>query len=539
MLYTEVNVPVEFSLRSYKRYKDIFNEVEVDVIFTSSKGEKFKVPAFWKGENEFGVRVSFPEDGIYEWESISNNEKERGLHGQKGKIKVEKYKGKNPLFVHGRLKISENKRYLCHKDGKPFFWLGDTWWMGLCKRLKWPEEFKELTDDRIKKGFTLIQIVAGLYPDMSYPDRRGENEAGYPWDKNFKRINPYYFDMADLRLFHLINSGLISCIVGCWGYYLKWMGIEKMKKHWRYLIARYSAYPVIWCASGEYDMPFYLSETSEEDKNLQRNGWKEVIKYIKKIDPYKNPVTVHPGSFTREVEGYSEILDFDVLQTGHSDDSIKNTVYRVKQSYEAEPVMPVVIGEVAYEGIGGQCREQIQRLSFWASFLNGACGFTYGANGIWQVNRKEEIYGPSPHGMNWGNTPWDEAMSLPGSKQLGLSKKLLEKYRWWEFQPRPDWIEVDVSSENREKNYYPYIAGIPEEVRIVYIPFFYNNFKIKKIEKNVKYKTFLFNPVNGEKIDSGVVNPDREGNWELPSLVKNSWAKLPIYQDWILVLERI
>ena len=24
-----------------------------------------------------------------------------------------------------------------------------------------------------------------------------------------------------------------------------------LKKHWRYLIARYGAYPVIWCAAGE------------------------------------------------------------------------------------------------------------------------------------------------------------------------------------------------------------------------------------------------------------------------------------------------
>jgi hypothetical protein len=54
----------------------------------------------------------------------------------------------------------------------------------------------------------------------------------------------------------------------------------------------------------------------------------------------------------------------------------------------------------------------------------------------------------------------------------------------------------------------------------------------------VKYRAFLFNPVNGEKIDKGLVNPDKDGNWELPPLVKNSWARIPIYQDWVLVLER-
>ena len=122
---------------------------------------------------------------------------------------------------------------------------------------------------------------------------------------------------------------------------------------------------------------------------------------------------------------------------------------------------------------------------------------------------------------------------------MELQKKLLEKYEWWNFQIRPDWIETNITPENKERNYYPYVAGIPEKVRIIYLPFYYNNFKIKKIEKNMKYRAFLFNPVNGEKIDKGLVNPDEEGNWELPPLVKNSWAKLPIYQDWVLVLESI
>jgi len=38
--------------------------------------------------------------------------------------------------------------------------------MGLCKRLKWPEGFETLLADRVRKGFSVIQIIAGLYPDM-------------------------------------------------------------------------------------------------------------------------------------------------------------------------------------------------------------------------------------------------------------------------------------------------------------------------------------------------------------------------------------
>ncbi|MGB9683284.1 MAG: hypothetical protein ACPL1I_09955, partial [bacterium] len=133
--------------------------------------------------------------------------------------------------------------------------------------------------------------------------------------------------------------------------------------------------------------------------------------------------------------------------------------------------------------------------------------------------------------------PWEEAYKFPGSKQLGIAKRLLEKYQWWRFEPHPEWIEVEVSEENRKNNYHPYCAGIPREVRIIYLPFFYNNFKIKDIEEGVSYRAYLFNPANGNEIDIGNVIPNEDGRWQLPELVKGSGFRLPIYQDWILVLE--
>src|SRR5438128_4943039 len=36
------------------------------------------------------------------------------------------------------------------------------------------------------------------------------------------------------------------------------------------------------------------------------------------------------------------------------------------------------------------------RFMFWACVLSGAAGHSYGANGIWQVNRPGQPYGPSP-----------------------------------------------------------------------------------------------------------------------------------------------
>jgi len=420
-------------------------------------------------------------------------------------------------------------RYFEHFDGTPFFWLGDTWWMGLCKRLRYPDDFQTLTTDRVAKGFTVIQIVAGLYPDMPPFDERGANEAGFPWEREYARINPAYFDCADRRIAHLVQSGLVPCIVGCWGYFLPWMGIERMKQHWRNLIARWGAYPVIWCLAGEGTMPYYLSTTREEDSNFQKRGWTELALYVRTTDPYRRPLTIHPNNTARLTVEDPDVLDFEMLQTGHGDrNSIPNTVRLVTEGYNATPRMPVVNGEVCYEGIGEACRQEVQRLMFWCCLLSGAAGFTYGANGIWQVNTRQQPFGASPHGMSWGNTPWEEAYQLPGSRQLGIAKRLLERYQWWRFEPHADWVIPHAGEGNWIA---PYAAGIPGEVRVIFLPWYNPNFTVTKLETDRNWRAFLFNPVDGSEVDYGPVQPDAEGNW------KNPYPRLPIYQDWVLVVE--
>lgn len=500
------------------------------MIFIDPEGEEHRVPAFWAGEGTWRVRYASPRVGVHRWRSVCSDASNPDLHGREGRMEVVPYEGDNPLFQHGPLRVSKNRRYLEHLDGTPFFWLGDTWWMGLCRRLSWPGDFQTLTADRVDKGFTVIQIVAGLYPDMEAFDQRGANEAGFPWEEGFARINPSYFDMADLRIDHLVRSGLVPCIVGCWGYYLVWMGVEKMKRHWRYLVARYGAYPVVWCLAGEGCMPYYLSKQRERDRELQRKGWTELADYLRSIDPYHHPITIHPTDTARNQVEDPSLLDIDMLQTGHGSwRSIPNTIRRVRSSYSSDPVMPVINGEVCYEGIGESCRQEIQRFMFWSNILSGTCGHTYGANGIWQVNTKEAPYGPSPHGMSWGDTPWQEAYQLPGSGQLGLAKKLLQKYEWWRFEPHPEWVEPRADEGN---GYYaPFAGGIPGEVRMIFLPSGIWGITVKGIEPDIPYRARLFNPVNGSERDIGEVKPDGQGNWKLPL------SRPPFYQDWILILE--
>jgi len=194
------NVASEWGYQSGKAYSDPFNEVELDVLFTNPSGEEFKVPAYWAGEQEWRVRFAGVTPGRYKYKTICSDKKNSDLHGREDFLEITAYEGGNALFQHGPLKISKDKRHFEHTDGTPFFWLADTWWMGFSRRLGWPGDFQMLTADRKAKGFSVIQIVAGLYPDMPAFDERGANEAGFPWEKDYSRINPAYFDMADLRV---------------------------------------------------------------------------------------------------------------------------------------------------------------------------------------------------------------------------------------------------------------------------------------------------------------------------------------------------
>ena len=516
---------VEWSYNSGKAYADPFNDVELDVVFTDPQGHEQTVPAFWAGEQTWRIRYSPLAAGRYTYRTVASDQGD--LHGRRGVLEVSAYEGSNPLRKHGPMRVAADQRHFEHADGTPFFWLGDTWWMGLCSRMRWPEDFEQLAADRVKKGFTVIQIIAGLYPDMPPFDPRGANEAGYPWEEEYARINPAYFDAADLRIRYLVESGLTPCIVACWGYFLPIMGIPKIKKHWRYLVARWGAYPVVWCLAGEGTMPFYLSKTKKEDAAAQKAGWTEVARYVRSIDPYHHAVTIHPTDNARNQVEDPSVLDFDMLQTGHSDrKSIPNTENQITGSLLGDPRMPVLDGEVCYEGIMEASRQEIQRFMFWTCILNGAGGHTYGANGIWQVNTREQPYGPSPHGRSWGDVPWDVAAELPGSGHIGLGKGLLMRYAWWRFEPHPEWVDPHWSKEDYQK---PYAAGIPGEVRVIFIPPAWNPPSVESLEAGVAYRAFYFDPKSGKEHELGGAIPDSTGAWPAPIT--------PTFADWVLVLE--
>ncbi|MCM8758369.1 MAG: DUF4038 domain-containing protein [Candidatus Omnitrophica bacterium] len=506
-------------------------DIEFFAIFTSPSGKIVKVPGFWNGGREWKIRYTSNQTGIHLFETDSQPYV-KGLAGRTGQCRFERKKNEqNPLYRHGFPVVKDRK--ILYSDGKEFFWLGDTWWMGLCKRLD-RKGFKILAKDRREKGFTVIQIVAGLYPDMDWYDPRGKNEAGFPYSRDFKRLNPAYFKCADWKIKYLCDVGIVPCIVGAWGYYIKWSGIEKMKRHWRNIIARWSAYPVIWCIAGETIMPYYLSETRQADIEFQKKAWTEIAKYVKEIDPFGHPITTHPTNLGHEQLENPELLDINMLQTGHgSHTSFDNTWSSIKKAKDHCPSKPVVIGEVNYEGIGEACREEIQRICFWGSMLSGVSGYTYGANGIWQVNTEKKPYGPSPHGRSWGDTPWQVAYKLPGSHHVAVGKRILEKIGLYNLVPCSQKLELEgekscvFAAETGDGTIIIIYAGPPAF-----------NSGIKKIAgllPDHRYSLCFVDPKDGKTRKRFEIKTGSDGEWVFQT---HYWRTVPVWQDWVLIIRR-
>ncbi len=247
-------------------------------------------------------------------------------------------------------------------------------------------------------------------------------------------------------------------------------------------------------------------------------------------------------------EKYS-LIDINMLQTGHSDvNSFENTFKTLHQAIKIRPRKPVFNGEVCYEGIFGSSWANTQRFLFWTHMLSGTAGHTYGTTGVeaFVVEKIKDLYPKRTDSysiLEWGDYTWREGYKFLGSLHLGIAKKFLEQFEWYKFEPHPEWVEPHSDKKNWRG---PYAAGIPKEVRVIYIPpiylndpadlFNFRSLNITNLEKDIKYRAYFFNHRNGNKLPDMEVIRESDGVWEI------SGGKVvghPNTEDWVLVMENI
>lgn len=363
--------------------------------------------------------------------------------------------------MYHNIKLSLNKKYLEYDDGRPFFWLADTWWYGVTSRMSF-EIFKKLAKTRKKQGFSVIQIVVGIPPETEPFSNNALNDGGYPFTKNW-RVNANYFREVDEKIKYLVESGLIPCLVGNWGNHIDVTGVDNMKKFWAEVVKHYASYPVIFCLTGEVDKFSGINNIfSGYFLRRRLKKWDEVAKHIKKIDPHHHLLTVHVQSqqSARQLFHDPSWLDINSIQSGHSKDRAAFMIETIL--HESKKSRPVINLEPWYEGILNNFGAQEQRYAFWTCILSGAKGHTYGAHGVWQMATKDDNF------MNhWGHSNWEEAIKYQGAEQLGRAKKFLEKFAWWRLSPCFELVSPPWTKLNPDR---PLAAYVENEYIFVYFP---------------------------------------------------------------------
>ena len=175
--------------------------------------------------------------------------------------------------------------------------------------------------------------------------------------------------------------------------------------------------------------------------------------------------------------------------------------------------MPVINGEASYEMLMDSIPASKTRAMFWLCMMNGAAGHTYGANGIWQMNRKEMPHGasPTPGSTGYGSIAWDEAVHLDGGRQIAAGKRWLEKLAWWTLHPHFSWV-VWGGSDCSE--IAPCAIGITNGPRVFYM-LHDRPVILRQLNLGLTYAVTHFNPVETTESDGGTFTADRNGETRL------------------------
>lgn len=466
------NTVCELEFASRRDCQDPWAEIELDFEFTDPDGARRVVPAYWSGGRTWRVRYSSPTEGSHNYRAIVRGPAGTGLDEFVGEVDVIGYDGTNPLYLHGPVTVADDGRHLAHADGTPFLWLGDTWWAGMTARFRWETTFKTLADDRAAKGFSVVQVVAGLVPEFEPFSPSMASEGGQPWlDGGVGGINPAFYAVPDLKIEYLVSKGIVPCIVGGWAYYAGLLGRERVLQHWRYLVARYAAYPVVWCIAGEVDLPAQHGGSAADYSGHPAGQvaiWEEASELVRQIDPYKRVRTVHPcPMFTyssSEAMSSRDSFELDMLQTGHTGrNCVPATMEHLKASL-AYADKPVLNGECSYEGIFDSCWQDLQRFLFWSHMLSGTAGHTYGTMAIGVLNSRDDPHMPlSRVSMHY----WEDAIDWLGAVHVGVGKRILESLSWWTLRPAQEAVSPKAGPDDW---FLPFAATTSDATMVVYLP---------------------------------------------------------------------
>ena len=336
-------------------------------------------------------------------------------------------------WEYGKLRVSDNRKYLCNGD-RPFFWLGDTAWLMFAKLTE--EEAAVYLRNRKEKGYTVIQST--LIHEWPQKNRDGAN-ALYKEDYATPDLEGGYWDRVEHMVSMAEELGIYMALLPTWGGNVESgrLHMGNVDAYLDFLLERFGSRPnIIWLAGGDVKGEAAPEVFCHIGKRLKEESDGHLVGF-------------HPFGRTSSSQWFQEEdwLDFNMFQSGHRrydqvvlgawDDNGKNPNqygednWRYMQADLAKtPLKPTIDGEPSYEQIVHGLHDNTQpywqswdtrRYAYWSVFA-GAFGHTFGDNAIMQFFRKD-LEKEGAFGV-WQD--WREALHNIGGMQMGHLKHLME-----------------------------------------------------------------------------------------------------------------
>lgn len=494
-------------------YTDLTGEVTI----TPPEGRARSALLFWDGRDQWKLRVSPDLPGTWKW---SVKSRDAGLDGKSGSFQCVAAQRKGSIRP-----MAGHPLHFERQDGTPFWFLGDTAWAlftdSPAEKLDRAAALAYL-DARAGQGFNVVH-------SMLLSEAGWGNQGGQPFDDlAAEKLNPGYWQEADLRLAHANSRGIVCGLALAWGdkgrgepyAWRKFRDAEARRRYARYIAARYSAFDTYFLLSGEWHAEIRSRQSDEE---TVRQEFIDLGNVLHQADPHRRMIGIHPMTSQGSVREFAraEWMAFGDYQQNYVD-----LHGRILQSRARNK--PVVNAEYGYllrdqSGDGVPDKDNstslaAMRHATWDIAMAGGYLVTGFGTTYFGGNRD-----PGPFDLAAAkNKPWEE--------QIGRVKSIFGELPWPQLAPHDELLACPTprGAEGKEfgrtippptaywcladpgKSYLVYFRGLKTPLTLT-------------LPKDTPLPATQINPRTGERLALG-------------RAIDRFEIRPPDDQDWVIVL---
>ncbi len=413
--------PHDFTFASSTMPENPFRVI-LNAEVTGPTGARFTVPGFFDGHATWKVRVSVPAEGA--WAFVTHSDL-ADLDGRRGSWVC--VANPSPAIHGGMCVDTAQPHQFVFEDGTRFLPVGYEcdWLWALDANDPALRTINPFLDKLTASGFNFVILNAYAYDTSWRRGRTGADDFGPPpldaWagtndQPDLSRFNLAYWQHYDRVIEALYRRGIWAhVLMKVYNKQVRWPanGSPEDDQYYRWLIARYAAYP---------NITWDLAKEANYEKDLAAKQAR--LRFIRANDPYHRLLTVHDDRANYDHGAYDGLIDYRSDQ--------QHLQWReIMLAHLAQYQWPVINTEFGYEQgpLGpkdktysvAQSPEEVACRA-WEIYVAGGFGAYYYTYTAWDVVRPQDtppgyayfknLRDFFEHTYYWRMTPHDDLSSV-------------------------------------------------------------------------------------------------------------------------------